>query len=81
MELEKAYRVLKVEKTATLEEIRNSYRELAKSTTDLYQNNPLAYLAEEKSKEVNEAYEVLEDYLENKSISMRKKIITASMKN
>ena len=33
---------------------------------DLYQNNPLAYLAEEKSKEVNEAYEVLEDYLENK---------------
>ena len=67
MELEKAYRVLKVEKTATLEEIRNSYRELAKKYhPDLYQNNPLAYLAEEKSKEVNEAYEVLEDYLENK---------------
>lgn len=67
MELEKAYRVLKVEKTATLEEIRNSYRELAKKYhPDLYQNNPLVYLAEEKSKEVNEAYEVLEDYLENK---------------
>ena len=67
MELEKAYRVLKVEKTATLEEIKNSYRELAKKYhPDLYQNNPLAYLAEEKLKEVNEAYEMLEDYLENK---------------
>lgn len=67
MELEKAYRVLKVEKTATSEEIKNSYRELAKKYhPDLYQNNPLAYLAEEKLKEVNEAYEILEDYLENK---------------
>lgn len=67
MELEKAYRVLKVEKSAILEEIKNSYRELAKKYhPDLYQNNPLAYLAEEKLKEVNEAYEVLEDYLENK---------------
>lgn len=67
MELEKAYRVLKVEKTATLEEIKNSYRELAKKYhPDLYQNNPLAYLAEEKLKEVNEAYEILGDYLENK---------------
>lgn len=67
MELEKAYRVLKIEKNATSEEIKNSYRELAKKYhPDLYQNNPLAYLAEEKLKEVNEAYEVLEDYLENK---------------
>ncbi len=67
MELEKAYRVLKIEKNATSEEVKNSYRELAKKYhPDLYQNNPLAYLAEEKLKEVNEAYEVLEDYLENK---------------
>lgn len=67
MELEKAYRVLKIEKNATSEEVKNSYRELAKKYhPDLYQNNPLAYLAEEKLKEVNEAYEVLEDYFENK---------------
>lgn len=67
MELEKAYRILKIEKGTDFEEIKNSYRELAKKYhPDLYQNNPLAYLAEEKLKEVNEAYEVLEDYLENK---------------
>ena len=67
MELDKACRVLKVEKNSSLEEIKNSYRELAKKYhPDLYQSNPLAYLAEEKLKEVNEAYEILEDYLENK---------------
>ena len=67
MELEKAYRVLKVERNASSEEIKNSYKELSKKYhPDLYQNNPLAYLAEEKLKKVNEAYEMLEDYFENK---------------
>lgn len=67
MELEKAFRTLKVTKETNLEEVKNSYRELAKKYhPDLYKNNPLAYLAEEKLKEVNEAYEMLKDYFENK---------------
>lgn len=56
------YAVLGVRENATKEEIRNAYRELVKKYhPDKYQNNPLADLAEEKLKEINEAY----DYLSN----------------
>lgn len=51
------YRVLGVEPSASDEEIKRVYRELArKYHPDNYQNNPLADLAEEKMKEINEAY-------------------------
>ncbi len=54
------YEVLGVKKTATQEEIKKAYRELAKKYhPDNYANNPLSDLAEERFKEINEAYEQL----------------------
>lgn len=51
------YSVLGVDPNASDEEIKRVYRELArKYHPDNYQNNPLADLAEEKMKEINEAY-------------------------
>ena len=54
------YSVLGVSQNASDEEIKKAYRELArKYHPDNYQNNPLADLAEEKMKEINEAYETI----------------------
>lgn len=54
------YNVLGVDPSASDEEIKRAYRELArKYHPDNYQNNPLADLAEEKMKEVNEAYDAI----------------------
>ena len=54
------YSVLGVSPDASDEEIKKAYRELArKYHPDNYQNNPLADLAEEKMKEVNEAYDAI----------------------
>ena len=52
------YSVLGVSPSASDEEVKRAYRDLArKYHPDNYQNNPLADLAEEKMKEVNEAYD------------------------
>ena len=52
------YQVLGVPPTATDEEVKAAYRELAKKYhPDNYANSPLADLATEKMKEVNEAYD------------------------
>ena len=52
------YSVLGVSQNASDDEIKRAYRELArKYHPDNYQNNPLADLAEEKMKEINEAYD------------------------
>lgn len=54
------YEVLGVSHSATQEEIKKAYRDLArKYHPDNYVNNPLADLAQEKMKEINEAYETL----------------------
>ena len=59
MEKRDYYEVLGVSKTATDEEIKKAYKKLAKQYhPDL---NPDSKTAEEKFKEVNEAYEVLSD--------------------
>ena len=52
------YEVLGVSQTATDDEVKKAYRELSrKYHPDSYVNNPLAELAEEKFKEVQQAYE------------------------
>ena len=55
------YQVLGVSPSATDEQIKSAYRELArKYHPDNYVNNPLADLAQEKMKEINEAYDQIQ---------------------
>ncbi len=55
------YVTLGVARTATDAEVKKAYRELArKYHPDNYVNNPLADLAQEKMKEINEAYDAIE---------------------
>lgn len=55
------YKVLGVSRTATDEEIKRAYRDLArKYHPDNYINNPLADLAQEKMKEINKAYDYIQ---------------------
>lgn len=54
------YEVLGVPQNASQAEVKKAYRELAKKYhPDNYINNPLADLAEEKMKEINEAYDAI----------------------
>ncbi len=55
------YSVLGIDPSASDDEVKKAYRELArKYHPDNYQNNPLADLAEEKMKAINEAYETIQ---------------------
>lgn len=55
------YSVLGVKENATDAEIKSAYRELAKKYhPDNYQDSPLADLASEKMKEINEAYDEIQ---------------------
>lgn len=54
------YQVLGIPSTATDDEVKKAYRDLSrKYHPDSYVNNPLANLAEEKFKEVQEAYDTI----------------------
>lgn len=54
------YEILGVQEGSSIEEIKRAYKELVrKYHPDQYQNNPLSDLAEEKLKEINEAYDYL----------------------
>jgi curved DNA-binding protein CbpA len=55
------YDVLGINKNATDEEVKKAYRELAKKYhPDNLKDNPLADLAGEKMKEINEAYDIIQ---------------------
>ena len=54
------YEVLGVSESSTNEEIRSAYLKLVKKYhPDRYQDNPLKNLADEKLKEINEAYDII----------------------
>ncbi|HBC98008.1 MAG TPA: molecular chaperone DnaJ [Clostridium sp.] len=54
------YEVLEISENASKEEIKKAYRKLAKKYhPDQYDNNPLRDLAENKMREINEAYDYL----------------------
>lgn len=54
------YEILGVREGSSAEEIKRAYKELVrKYHPDQYQNNPLSDLAEEKLKEINDAYDFL----------------------
>lgn len=54
------YQVLGIQPSATDEEVKAAYRELAKKYhPDNYANNPLSDLAQQKMQEINEAYDAI----------------------
>ena len=54
------YEVLGIQPSATDEEVKAAYREMArKYHPDNYSNNPLSDLAQEKMQEINEAYDTI----------------------
>ncbi len=62
------YKILGVSPNASDEEIKKAYRKLAvKYHPDNYVNNPLSDLAEEKMKEINEAYDTIQKERANPS--------------
>ena len=54
------YKILGIDRNATDDEVKSAYRALArKYHPDVYGDNPLADLAEEKMQEINEAYDAI----------------------
>lgn len=56
------YKVLGIERDATDEQVKNAYKELAKKYhPDNYESSPIADIASDKMKEINEAYDMIMD--------------------
>ena len=61
------YKVLGISRDATDEQVKEAYREMAKKYhPDNYQGSPIADLANEKMKEVNEAYDQIMNERKNR---------------
>jgi len=68
------YKVLDLSPNVTQEDIKLAYRKLAKEFhPDLHISNPLAELASEKFKQINEAYETLCDEKKRKDYDLKRK--------
>lgn len=68
MEIRDPHEVLGIPRTASKDEVKKAYRELAKKYhPDVHSNNPLADLAEEKFKEVQSAYDMIMNQEEAKN--------------
>lgn len=66
------YEVLEIKEGASKDEIKRAYRELAKKYhPDQYGNNPLRDLAEDKMRELNEAYDYLMQNSQNNSYEQK----------
>jgi len=64
------YKVLGINENATDEEVKKAYRNLAKKYhPDNYANSPLADVAQEKMKEINEAYDAIQEQRKNRQSS------------
>lgn len=62
------YKILGVSRDATDDEIKKAYREMVKKYhPDNYVNTPMAELAEEKMKEINEAYDLIKQMRQGKT--------------
>ena len=62
------YKTLGVSPSATDEEVKEAYRAMAKKYhPDQYSDSPLADLASEKMKEINEAYDTIVSQRKNRS--------------
>ena len=61
------YKVLGISRDATDEQVKEAYREMAKKYhPDNYQGSPIADLANEKMKEINEAYDQIMNERKNR---------------
>ncbi|ODN30135.1 J domain-containing protein [Fervidobacterium thailandense] len=66
--LKDPYEILGVRRNATMEEVEQAYRTLVKKYhPDRYRDNPLRELAEEKLKEIIEAYEYIKQERANQA--------------
>ena len=76
------YEVLNIPSTATDEEVKKAYRDLArKYHPDNYHDNPLADLAQEKMKEINAAYHTIQQNFQDLGVdeSHYDRIITGDL--
>lgn len=70
------YKILGVASNASNDDIKAAFRKLAKEYhPDLHSNNPLIKLADEKFKEINEAYEILNDEKKRKEYDAQREPI------